>query len=119
MTIGDFLKAKLKRFGFTIEDDELEASVIDAGVVVPTDETNPASVLEVEYSREYTTPMKLVLISLIPELLLKPSISQGDYSEKYDINGIKAYYSLICGQTGSVDIFNPVQNHVVDRSDIW
>ena len=89
-------------------DDELEAVLIDQDLTSST-----------EYSSEKSKQVKKVLIAIIPELLLAPDISQGDYSIKYKIDGIKAYYSVLCKETGEQDVFNPSQDTIIDRTDVW
>jgi len=74
---------------------------------------------ETEYNVQLSEKVKKIMISVIPELLLAPDISQGDYSIKYKVDGIKAYYSILCGELGLPDIYNPVQDTIIDRTDSW
>ena len=108
MTIGNYIQAKLKRFQFSMADDELEAVLADKGLMP-----------EMVYTPELGNTVKKALISIIPELLLAPDISQGDYSIKFKVDGIKAYYSMLCKETGDPDVFNPTLDTIVDKSNIW
>jgi len=108
MTIGNYIKSKLSKFQFLIGDEELEAVLIDHDLTPAT-----------EYVKDLSVQVKKVLISIIPELLAMPDIAQGDYSIKYKVDGIKAYYSMLCKETGEPDVFNPNQYTIVDRTDIW
>ncbi|RZJ88733.1 MAG: hypothetical protein EOO20_12845 [Chryseobacterium sp.] len=108
MTIGNYIKSKLNKFQFAIEEAELEAELINQDLSAVT-----------EYSKDHLIPVKKVLISIIPELLLAPDISEGDFSIKYKVDGIKAYYSLLCSDTGLPDIYNPSQDSIIDRTDVW
>jgi hypothetical protein len=72
-----------------------------------------------QYTPELGMKIKMVMVAIIPELLLTPEIKQGDFSIKYNVDGIKAYYSMLCSETGLPDIYNPVSDIVRDRSDIW
>ena len=108
MTIGNYIQAKLKRFQFSMADDELEVILIDQNLTLAT-----------VYSSADSIKVKKALIAIIPELLLAPDISQGDYSIKYKIDGIKAYYSMLCKETGEQDVFNPSQDAIIDRTDVW
>jgi hypothetical protein len=108
MTIGDYIQAKLKRFNFSMSAEELEAFLVDQEMTASS-----------QYTKELSNKTKIVMVAIIPELLLAPEIKQGDFSIKYNVDGIKTYYSMLCGQTGLPDIFNPVDDTVQDRSDIW
>ncbi|WP_131535462.1 DUF6706 family protein [Pedobacter nototheniae] len=91
-----------------MEDEELEAVLVDQ-------EITP----EMEYTPALANKIKKALISIIPELLLAPDISQGDYSIKYKVDGIKAYYSMLCKEAGEQDVFNPSKDIIVDKSALW
>lgn len=108
MTIGNYIKAKLTRLQLSMADDEIAAFLIDQELTLDT-----------VYAAEQSIKVKKVLIAIIPELLAAPDIAQGDYSIKFKVDGIKAYYSLLCKETGEQDVFNPSQNTIIDRSDIW
>lgn len=108
MTIGAYIQSKLKRFNFTMSEEELEANLAEQDLTPET-----------EYSSVLSDKTKKVLISIIPELLLAPEIRQGDFGIKYNVDGIKAYYSMLCNELGLPDIYNPIQARIIDRSDIW
>jgi hypothetical protein len=108
MTIGGYIQAKLSRFKFSMSAEELEAFLADQEMTA-----------EDQYTPELANKIKMVLINVIPELLLAPEIKQGDFSLKHNVEGIKAYYSMLCGQIGLPDIFNPTADTVKDRSYIW
>jgi len=108
MNIGNYIQAKLGRLQLSMADDELAVFLIDQGLT-----------LETVYAAELSLKVKKVFIAIIPELLAAPDIAQGDYSIKFNVDGIKAYYSLLCKETGEQDVFNPSKDTIVDRSDTW
>lgn len=108
MKIGNYIQAKLSRFNFSMSDEELDAFLVDLEMTASSEYT-PADALKI----------KKVLIAVIPELLISPEIKQGDFTIKYNVDGIKAYYSLLCKEVGIPDIFNPSNDIVRDVSFLW
>jgi len=86
MTLSSFIQSKLGQFGIELSSNELTALFIDNSL---------------NESDDYeTTKAKKLLYSIIPELLVKPSISEGGYSVKYDSNSLVSYYNLLCSDLG-------------------
>ena len=96
-TIQEYIQAKLIRYRIALSDVEISALIIDQGL-------NPID----EYTLENSTSAKTVIVRVVPELLLRPDITEGGYSEKWDRDGILAYYSLLCKEIGLVDELNAV-----------
>ncbi|PPL04973.1 DUF6706 family protein [Parapedobacter indicus] len=107
MALAEFIKKKLRKFKLQIEDDELTVKLAELGGN-PEGELTPSSMLIA----------KQVFVSVIPELLLEPDISQGDFSRKYNMDGIRTYYSMLCDELGVENKLAP-QPKVYDASNRW
>lgn len=92
-TIQEYFVAKLSRYNIELNDAEIQAALLDEGLV-PSDEYTPGSAVAI----------KTAIVKLIPELLLKPDITEGGYSEKWDKGALKLFYSLLCKELGLPDI---------------
>jgi len=71
------------------------------------------------YTSFHNVIIKTAFVSIIPELLLRPDITEGGYSEKYDKGAIKTFYSMLCGELGLVDVFAVSQPVVRNMSNSW
>jgi hypothetical protein len=104
-TIREVLKSKLDRFNVDVTDIDLDAMIIEAGLI--------------DGSGEYTVDTVLVtkkaLTTIIPELLVSPSISEGGYSIKWDVNGLKEYYAILCEETGEQNKLSPKVKNISNR----
>lgn len=57
-----------------------------------------------EVTQSNSTPIKVAIVSFIPTLLLRAtSINESGFSMSWNIDGIKAYYSMMCKQLGIKD----------------
>lgn len=104
MTTAQFIQAKLANFNVELSDIEMEALLVDNGLNNDSDYEPQAA--------------KTTLLSIIPELLLKPDISEGGFSIKYDKAGIEKYYALLCQEIGVKNKLIP-QPKVVNKSNLW
>lgn len=60
-----------------------------------------------EVTQSNSTPIKVAIVSFIPTLLLRAtSINESGFSMSWNIDGIKAYYSMMCKQLGIKDELN-------------
>ena len=91
-----------------MDNDELD-------VILSSDDVTTATV----YTPSHDVIVKKALVAVIPELLMSPDWSQGGTSIKRNNEGVKTYYSLLCGELGLPDLLNPSSYEVTDRSDIW
>ncbi|WP_262246961.1 DUF6706 family protein [Parapedobacter soli] len=107
MTLAEFIKKKLRKFKLQIEDDELTVRLDELGGD-PDGGLTPSSYIIA----------KRVIVSVIPELLLEPDISQGDFSKKHNMDGIIAYYGMLCDELGEENKLAP-QPKVYDASNRW
>ena len=104
MTVAEYIPSKFAEFGVTLSSNTLNALLIDNGI-----DTNT------EYS---SVIAKKVIAGYIPELLLKPQISEGDLSIKYDSNAIINYYNLLCTELGIENKLNPTPK-IRNRTNRW
>lgn len=107
MTVQAYIESKFARFDFGVDSSEIEVLLSTQGLV-PGAELSPTTM----------TAAKHVIHSLIPEMLLTPDISQGRFSIKHNIEGIKAYYRLLCEELGLENKLDS-QPKVTDRSNYW
>lgn len=104
MTICEFIKSDFSQFGIELSEHEMIALMIDNGIDINT-EYNP-------------TIAKKVIVGYIPKLLLRPDISEGGMSLKYNLQSIQSYYGLLCAELG-------VENKLIEkpkvknRSNLW
>lgn len=108
--IRDLIISKLKRFYFMMDTVEVDVLLLDQGLDG-----------EATYSASDAEGVKRAMISIIPELLLMPDVSQGDFSVKRNVAGLKAYYALLCKDLGIEDSVNPPdEDYIVrDKSFLW
>ena len=106
-TIRAYITAKLARYNIEIQADELDGEIVTQGLT-------PTS----EFTAGAATPAKRVLLSVIPGLLLQPDITEGGYSMKFDREGVRAFYGLLCAELGEENKLDR-QPVVRDRSNAW
>lgn len=106
-TVKEYIDSKVSKFGFVVSDAELD--IMLEAQQLSRDAPMAVGLLD---------KVNLALVSIIPELLLIPDISEGQFSQKYNAEGIKAYYKMLCTQLGIEDKLDP-QPKVRDRSNIW
>jgi hypothetical protein len=104
MTTKEFIQAKLTQFGYELSEIELTALLIDNNIN-DLDDYN-------------STVAKKAIVSIVPELLIKPSISEGDLSIKYDSNDIISYYNILCSELGVANKLTP-QPKVRNLTNSW
>lgn len=93
-TVQEYFEAKLSRYNIELSDVETEAALIEEGLD-PTAYFTPGSTIQI----------KTAIVKVLPELLLKPDITEGGYSEKWDKGAVKLFYSLLCGELNLPDVF--------------
>ena len=105
-TVQEFIQSKLSRFGILLTDTEITILLTDNDLV-GTD----------LYSSDKRIVLLTAVAGVIPELLLKPDITEGGYSEKWNRDGILAYYSLLCKELGIDNLLipNPTLTNISDR----
>ncbi len=108
-TVRAYIKDDLQSFGYEVSDIALDAKLIGADLSNGEQEYNESDVA-------MATAVKTVICRLIPKLLLLPNVTEGGYSVQRNPDGIKAYYSLLCGELG---LSNQLQPKVRDRSNVW
>ena len=107
MTISAYIQNKLSKLSFDVDADEI-------GVLLGGQGVDPAAAA----SPSNLNAAKHVMWQLIPELLAMPDISQGRFSVKWKVDGIMAYYRLLCDELGLENKLDR-QPEVTDRSNLW
>ena len=104
MTVSEYIVSEFSEFGVKLSDNTLNALLIDNGI---------------DSNTEYDpTIAKKVIAGYIPKLLLKPQMSEGDFSIKYDRDSIISYYNVICGELGIENKLNP-KPKIRNMSNRW
>lgn len=92
MTNLDYMTSQLGRFGF--EGDDLQAILV-ANQILPND---VADILAVRKAIYKEVPLMLAGLQ---------EISESGYTVKWNIAGIKAWYSVLAKELGLPDVLNP------------
>lgn len=100
----DFIQAKLASFNVELSDLELKALLVDNGIN--------------ELDDYETKAAKKALVGIIPEILLKPDITEGGFSIKWDKGAIEKYYGMLCKELGLKNQLIQ-QPKVVNKSYLW
>lgn len=104
MTIADYIIADFAQFGVELSQNEIDALLIDNNV-------SSGDLYDSKIAKK-------VIHSYIPKLLLKPQVSEGGYSVKYDSQAITNYYLLLCSELGLENKLNPTPK-IRNRSNLW
>jgi hypothetical protein len=107
MTYREYVKITIGNFG--VSDAEIDFILTEADL-------NPAS--EVTNSEDRIKIKKAMFISIPRMMAGLQDVSEGGYSVKWNIDGIKAWYSLLAGELGETDLLNTGPT-VQDRSYLW
>ena len=105
MTIKEYILSITATYGFE-ESALIDATLIGCGI-------DGSQAFSLETKQDAT----LGLYEVIPLLFALPDISEAGFSVKRNIEGLKAYYSLICKQLGKED--KTKDNRIVDKSYLW
>ncbi len=96
MTIGDYITQKFQTFGIDLsEADTLDIS-LSSGL-------NPNDGI----SGGNHTSVSVAIVQYIPNLLLRASsFTENKLSMSWDVDGMKAFYSMKCKEYGLEDMLN-------------
>ena len=96
MKVREYISSKYQSYGIKLSEADLLDMAQDAKVE-----------LSDEVTQSNSTPIKVAIVSFIPTLLLRAtSINESGFSMSWNIDGIKAYYSMMCKQLGIKDELN-------------
>lgn len=106
MKVSDYITQKLGRFDIELS----EADLVDITL-------NSSISLESEITQDNTNEVNKAIAEFIPSLLARPiSVNESGFSVSWDIEGIKAYYSILCNQLGIENVF---ASKISDASMYW
>lgn len=98
MKIAEYIKSKVQSFGIPVSEADLLDVMLASGLGENADD---------EVTEENIPSVAYGIYSFIPVLLTRPkSISEGGVSMSWDMNGLRAYYSLLCKMYGFEDILS-------------
>ncbi|MDR2968594.1 MAG: hypothetical protein LBV32_03195 [Tannerellaceae bacterium] len=96
MTTGDYITRKFQSFGIDLSEADILDVSLSSGL--NTDD---------EVSKENHHPVTVAMVQYIPNLLLRASsFTENKLSMSWDIDGIKAFYSMKCREYGLEDNLN-------------
>lgn len=104
-TVSEYISAKLAQFGFEISEPELEFLALKMDLELFS-----------AMSKSAIENVEKAMITLIPELLAVPNVSDNGTSITKNIEGIKAYHSKLCAEYG---LENSLEPKIRDASSIW
>lgn len=107
-TIRQIVTARLERFGIELQEIEVDAALIEAGLEDGSD----------EFTADSINYVKKAIVTIIPDILLYPQISEGGYSKQYNVEALKTYYGILCGELGIENKLTP-KPKVVNGSNLW
>lgn len=105
-TVKEIVAQRVAQFDFELESNELDSYLIEA-LVDGTQEYSASNILE----------PKKALYAIIPVLLLQADVSEGQYSKKRNVEGVKAFYALICSELGLKDNLN--KQPTIKVANLW
>ncbi|OPB98929.1 hypothetical protein BAS10_04475 [Elizabethkingia meningoseptica] len=103
ITNQNYFKSKLSLLGITMSDQDLEIFFLSKEVI-PTDSlTDPKQ-------------MDVLFTEIVLGLLVRPDISEDDYSIKYNKDSLEAWYSFECTRLGIENLLKKGESEVKDMS---
>lgn len=87
MTVHEYISQKFSTFGIQLSSADLLDIWSTNDMLTDVDRTS----------------VQIALVKYIPELLLRPNVSEGGVSLSFDREGIRQYYSLKCKELGLED----------------
>lgn len=106
-TIRKYIEAKLERFNINCSDVEVQALMVQHAII--GNEPLGADGLKKSHA---------ALASILSELLVIASVTEGGYSIAWNIEGIKAYITMLQKQAG-VEADNAMFGSITSISDTW
>jgi hypothetical protein len=107
MTLYEALKAKLEFINCQASDSFLAVLFVELNIES-----------EHELTQNNKSELDTLLYNIIPLILAKPnSVSEGDYSIKYDRDSLIEFYNFLCFKNGLPNAV--LQNAIRDKSDVW
>lgn len=109
ITAKEYIEATLQEFNITVSDAELTVQLSLNGI---SDNDT--------FTPEIFGSIQKTIVAIIPKLLLISEVSEGDLTIKWNIDGIKAYYSMLCKELGIEDKLNAINTPTItNRSNLW
>ena len=106
MKVSDYITQKLGHFDIELSEADLMDITLNSSIS-----------LESDITQDNINEVKKAFADFIPSLLVRPtSVNESGFSVSWDIEGIKAYYSILCNQLGIENVF---ASKISDASDLW
>lgn len=109
MTINnnrEFIAASLKRFG--IEDTDIDLIVAEHPDVDPEGPIDPEKCKSAMYES---------MSAILPGVCR--NVTEGGYSESWNIEGIKMWYASLAAELGRDDVLSVKRPAIRNRSNVW
>lgn len=107
MTFREYVTAMVGRFG--VPQSEIDFMLIEQEINPAADVVTSEDKRNAKLSVYYQMP--IILSGL-------QNVSEGGYSVSWNIDGIKTWYSILCGQLGLEDDLNGIPR-VRNKSNLW
>lgn len=104
MTLRDYIQKKSSIIGLVMSSEAIDDFVLVNGFAL-------------DYQAENISDYDKVFLNLVLSLLLRPNLSEGDYSESFDRDSILKWYKLECARLGVEDLVSEsIEPSVEDKS---
>lgn len=98
MTAQDYVSQKFQGFGFHLSEADLLDISISGGIELGS-----------EVSEDNLRAVSVAIARFIPSLLMRASsVGESGFSMSWNMDGIRAYYALLCKQHGLKDTLTPI-----------
>lgn len=105
-TVKEYIEQKLSRFNVDCSTIEVKALMAEHSINEGELVTEPAGIAKARQA----------LTSILPELLMIASVSEGGYTVTWNTQGIKDYLAFLHKMNGSVDLSGAT---IEDSSSLW
>jgi len=107
-TIQEVVESRLNRYHIELDAVELDVMIANAGLAA-------ADI----YTSAHDVTIKTAFVSIIPELLLMPDVSDEGYSRKWSRESIIAYYKILRSELGLDMPTETAQPTIKNASNFW
>lgn len=97
MTVREYITQKYQSFGIQISDADILDMLLGTGISENDEITDETVINKVNFG----------FTKVIPQLLVRAtSVSESGFSMSWNLDGMKAYYGILCRTYGIEDVLN-------------
>lgn len=97
MRVADYIRERFSSFGVSLTPADM-LSIWRGG--------------DVELTDEVWREVEVAMVRYVPELLLRPHVSEGGVSIQWDRDALLAYYRMRCRELGLKDMTAPARGRI-------